>query len=886
MNPYQRVVKKGCAGQAHQHSRKRTYRIHKKGKLRESIGILDKRKKLSVSLLNVDGLSELSLLSVENALAKKSPDVCICLETKRRKEELGQDISLDGYEVTERRRSDGAGDKAGGGIAMYTKKTPGLTFKEHMPNIDNPAHAFVNNERLWMKVHSLRQKTALCAVYMGFQAPDDRHGDWNNIIYQVLQSEIRDLRKAGYRVILKGDFNGHVGDTITKGVVGNHPDINRNGARFIDFLKSINACHLNGECRVKGDWSTRISRGLWTRQRGGISSVLDYGVILAEHVNTVKSFVIDDQGEFPTGSDHNWTFLEVEDCVVSKRRVPCNKSIKKQVWNFGENHDWSKFTESVEAMVGATDFESMDMDQLAKKAAEILLSSGNENIGFRDPKQKRSRKYTSLPRDVVNAIELRTAFETNWKTKSSALASTPVSERSGDGVASVAEAERVMSEQNIIVQSLLSSRRHIKRDQVLKNCQGNSAQAAKCFWSYVSPCDKKSSDIDCVFSPSENTLVVENEAIKLEVEKHLVKVFQGSFEPIVPEPAEKEVDDEHSYAGVDHSDPCHDHSYAETASPTFPSSDGSGQIETDPQGWLEKKFSVGEIKKNVKALKNSKAKGLDGIPNEFVKNAGPRFHVLLTSLFNKIKESGRFPEGWNKGRICLVHKKGEREHLGNYRPLTVIISLSGLYSRVLNDRLALVVETHRLLGEIQNGFRKGRMGADNAFILDTIFWKARSQKQKVNIAFFDVTKAYDTVDRGILWHRMSALGFGGQFLDTIKSIYSGDSVQCVVNGLTTRPVYLRRGLRQGCSLSPMLFNLYVSSLANDIVSSSEGFLVGHRCVSALFFADDLAVCARSREGLLRLMTLVKTHADRLRFEINTTKDKSEVLAQEGVAGES
>ena len=55
------------------------------------------------------------------------------------------------------------------------------------------------------------------------------------------------------------------------------------------------------------------------------------------------------------------------------------------------------------------------------------------------------------------------------------------------------------------------------------------------------------------------------------------------------------------------------------------------------QGWLEKKFSVSEIKKNVKALKNSKAKGLDGIPNEFVKNAGPRFHVLLTSLFNKIK---------------------------------------------------------------------------------------------------------------------------------------------------------------------------------------------------------------------------------------------------------
>ena len=62
--------------------------------------------------------------------------------------------------------------------------------------------------------------------------------------------------------------------------------------------------------------------------------------------------------------------------------------------------------------------------------------------------------------------------------------------------------------------------------------------------------------------------------------------------------------------------------------------------------------------------------------------------------------------------------------------------------------------------------------------------------------------------------------------------------------------------------------------------------MGHRCVSALFFADDLVVVPRSRKGLLRLMTLVKTHADRLWFEINTSRDKSEVLAQEGVAGES
>ena len=118
-------------------------------------------------------------------------------------------------------------------------------------------------------------------------------------------------------------------------------------------------------------------------------------------------------------------------------------------------------------------------------------------------------------------------------------------------------------------------------------------------------------------------------------------------------------------------------------------------------------------------LKNGKAKGWDHIPNEALKNLPDEMIVMITQLFNMIKKSGSLPEGWNRGRVTLVHKRGLRELLGNYRPITVLISLSGLYSKVLNERLSLVVEEHDLLGEIQNGFRKERGGVDNNFILDS-----------------------------------------------------------------------------------------------------------------------------------------------------------------------
>ena len=141
------------------------------------------------------------------------------------------------------------------------------------------------------------------------------------------------------------------------------------------------------------------------------------------------------------------------------------------------------------------------------------------------------------------------------------------------------------------------------------------------------------------------------------------------------------------------------------------------------------------------------------------------------------------------------------------------------------------------------------------------------------------------VDRNILWKRMAGFGFTGRFLSSLQAIYTGDSVQAVVNGMSSRQVYLRRGLRQGCSLSPMLFALYIAGLGEAITVSSEGFRVGGIVVSGLLFADDLLLMARDAEGLLRLLSIAKSHADSLKMEINTAKDKSEVLSPDGGEGD-
>ena len=299
----------------------------------------------------------------------------------------------------------------------------------------------------------------------------------------------------------------------------------------------------------------------------------------------------------------------------------------------------------------------------------------------------------------------------------------------------------------------------------------------------------------------------------------------------------------------------------------------NGSPEQDPGGFLNKDFSVGEVNAMIRNLGNNKAAGHDDLINEALKEAPPVFIQLLTKLYNMVKARGTAPYSWKQGRIVLIHKRGPDSDLYNYRPLTVLPCMCGLYSKLLNARLTEVVEKHKILGEVQNGFRKNRSGIDSTFVLNTILWKTMAKKKKVNLAFLDIEKAYDSVRRDILWKKMASMGFGGQFLNSIKCLYDGDYVTCDANGATTNPLYLGRGLRQGCSLSPMLFALYVRNMSIELHNSKLGVLLHKKCISCLFFADDIALIARDADGLRLLLNIVQKHCKDMDLKLSIKKSK-------------
>ena len=106
---------------------------------------------------------------------------------------------------------------------------------------------------------------------------------------------------------------------------------------------------------------------------------------------------------------------------------------------------------------------------------------------------------------------------------------------------------------------------------------------------------------------------------------------------------------------------------------------------------------------------------------------------------------------------------------------------------------------------------------------------------------------------------------------SLQALYAGDCVVSEVNGVSTETVYLRRGLHQGCSLSSLLFALYISELGRDSSLSPVGVKIGGLIVSGLLFADDIVLISRTSAGLRQLMKIVKDHCDELMLDISVDK---------------
>lgn len=174
----------------------------------------------------------------------------------------------------------------------------------------------------------------------------------------------------------------------------------------------------------------------------------------------------------------------------------------------------------------------------------------------------------------------------------------------------------------------------------------------------------------------------------------------------------------------------------------------------------------------------------------------------------------------------------------------------------------------------QAGFRPRRGTRDQIVNLRIILEKARERNQSLYFCFIDFTKAFDMIQHDKLWITMLEMGFPPQLVQLLQKLYRKQHAAVKTDSLTSTWFCVRKGVRQGCNLSPCLFNILGEQVIRKALQGfSGGFRIGGKTVNNLRYADDIVLLATSPEELQELVCRVEGAANEYNMKINATKTK-------------
>lgn len=308
-----------------------------------------------------------------------------------------------------------------------------------------------------------------------------------------------------------------------------------------------------------------------------------------------------------------------------------------------------------------------------------------------------------------------------------------------------------------------------------------------------------------------------------------------------------------------------------------------------------------EVYAELLKLQRNKAVGVDGIPAEFYipiksdhKGKFPFFpptqNILvpvLTKLFNHILIDD-YPSQCADSAITPIPKsKGSLTEFDNYRGIAVGSVLPKILSMILNTRGNNWAEANNKRAVGQFGFRQGKSTLDAAFILRHTLEVYQSRKKPVYCAFIDFRKAYDSVNRNILWSCLERMGLHGNYMSTLKNMYREVRMRVRVGNSISEAFLAEAGVKQGDNLSPLLFGLFIDQVEKyftDKCGDEEGIRIADNFCRVILYADDLAILSESPEGLQNMLKHLDDFCNTYKMVVNTAKSAVVVFNSNFLAG--
>ena len=283
-----------------------------------------------------------------------------------------------------------------------------------------------------------------------------------------------------------------------------------------------------------------------------------------------------------------------------------------------------------------------------------------------------------------------------------------------------------------------------------------------------------------------------------------------------------------------------------------------------------------ETEHALKKVKKGKAPGPDGITCEMITPLEDFGSEKLTDMYNDMYDTGHLHDDFITSVFITLPKKPKANVCSDFRTISLMSHILKIFLTIILERIKKKLNEE--VGEEQFGFRAKRGTRDAILCFNLLAQKQMQVQKDLYTCFIDYAKAFDRVHHKELIETLEKAGIDGKDIRIICELYWNQKAAIRIDQELSDPANIQRGVRQGCILSPYLFNIYTEYIFRKS-QEIEGIIVSGRNINNIRYADDTALVADSNDKLQEIVNKVKQESDEKGLNMNVNKTKTMVTSK-------